>query len=586
MKKLYTLTLALFVSVFTFAQGPVITGIMDGDCPGGLPKVLEIYANGTVDFSQYSLENQTNTSDSWGNTFDLSAIGTLTDSFVYIYKENADAPTFATEFPSALNVLDTGASSIVNLNGDDRIRIIETASSEVIDQYGVEATDGSGTDWEYKDGFGKRNAGTAANAGVFIPANWTNGNGLFNNHGNCQDGTSFESIYVLGTYTPPTELNPLLAITTPADGSILNPEAVDSVMLSFVVQNFEVDETSGTGDGHVHYTIDDSSTVMVYTTDAIELTGLSTGEHIINMWLVDNSNNPLDPPVESSVSFTIAEYTQLANLAALRGSVVDNYYEITGEVVGYFAQSYRNQKWIQDDTAGMKIDDNDAVITTVYNEGDGVTGLKGKLNLYHDLLQFVPTVDPGAPTSTGNNITPETITLADLVVNYGNYESELVRINAASISDFDGGDGTFQTGKNYPFTDGSGDVIFRTNFYGADYIGEDLPTAATDYVCIVGRYGETIQVTSRNAADFLTLNVNQSEIEGFRIYPNPTKGLLTISSDNNSERTIVISDLLGKQVYHTTTNSTSINVEHLNKGIYFINVTEAGQTATRKLVVE
>jgi hypothetical protein len=48
----------------------------------------------------------------------------------------------------------------------------------------------------------------------------------------------------------------------------------------------------------------------------------------------------------------------------------------------------------------------------------------------------------------------------------------------------------------------------------------------------------------------------------------------------------VISDLLGKQVYHTTTNSTSINVEHLNKGIYFINVTEAGQTATRKLVVE
>jgi hypothetical protein len=42
--------------------------------------------------------------------------------------------------------------------------------------------------------------------------------------------------------------------------------------------------------------------------------------------------------------------------------------------------------------------------------------------------------------------------LADLVVNYGNYESELVRINAASISDFDGGDGTFQTGKNYPFT--------------------------------------------------------------------------------------------------------------------------------------
>ena len=65
MKKITLLTSLLLISIYAFAQTPVITMIADGDCTGGTPKVVEIYADGTVDFSQYTMQNQTNSNSTW-----------------------------------------------------------------------------------------------------------------------------------------------------------------------------------------------------------------------------------------------------------------------------------------------------------------------------------------------------------------------------------------------------------------------------------------------------------------------------------------------------------------------------------------
>jgi hypothetical protein len=43
--------------------------------------------------------------------------------------------------------------------------------------------------------------------------------------------------------------------------------------------------------------------------------------------------------------------------------------------------------------------------------------------------------------------------------------------------------------------------------------------------------------------------------------------------------------MVGKKVLDVETTST-INVSELNKGIYVMKITEAGKTATRKLVVK
>ena len=204
MKKnyIFTLLITLCLTGASFGQTPIITMISDGDCAGGTPKVLEVYANGTVDFSLFSIENQTNSNTDWGNSKNLADLGTVTDTFVYIVNK-ADLTIFSAEFPSVsvTNVISTSALSV---NGDDRVRIVKDSDSSVQDQYGVEGEDGSGKSWEYKDGYAKRNDATAGNTGTFNDANWTFFKSGLNNQGTCQDGATFESIISLGTFTPAT----------------------------------------------------------------------------------------------------------------------------------------------------------------------------------------------------------------------------------------------------------------------------------------------------------------------------------------------------------------------------------------------
>lgn len=83
------------------------------------------------------------------------------------------------------------------------------------------------------------------------------------------------------------------------------------------------------------------------------------------------------------------------------------------------------------------------------------------------------------------------------------------------------------------------------------------------------------------------LAVNAPSIKGLKVYPNPvTNGRLAVETAANSLRTIAIFDLVGKQVLGTVTNENSIDVSNLQAGIYVINITEAGKTATQKLVIE
>lgn len=176
----------------------IITMISDGDCSGGNPKVLELYADGYVNFSEFSVENQTNANTTWGNTQNLGSFGSATNEFIYIYTESsAGAGSFATEYPSAVNNL---VSGVMNINGDDRIRLIDAVSSAVIDQFGVSDIDGSGETWEYKDGFALRNPSTGPD-GAFVEANWTISNGALDGNGLCQGGTtSFETMTGVGTF--------------------------------------------------------------------------------------------------------------------------------------------------------------------------------------------------------------------------------------------------------------------------------------------------------------------------------------------------------------------------------------------------
>jgi hypothetical protein len=84
-----------------------------------------------------------------------------------------------------------------------------------------------------------------------------------------------------------------------------------------------------------------------------------------------------------------------------------------------------------------------------------------------------------------------------------------------------------------------------------------------------------------------TLGTNNNYIAGLKIYPNPvTNGTLFIETAANATKTVAVYDVLGKLVLNTTTSDSAVNVSALHTGVYIVNITEEGKTASRKLVIK
>jgi uncharacterized delta-60 repeat protein len=83
--------------------------------------------------------------------------------------------------------------------------------------------------------------------------------------------------------------------------------------------------------------------------------------------------------------------------------------------------------------------------------------------------------------------------------------------------------------------------------------------------------------------------VNTNEIalfeRSYKIYPNPSNGVITIDFPNEQERKIEVSNAIGQLIttFYCNTNKTELTLDQ--QGIYFINVTDkTGNTQTKKVV--
>lgn len=192
----------------------------------------------------------------------------------------------------------------------------------------------------------------------------------------------------------------------------------------------------------------------------------------------------------------VIEVNTIAELRA--GNKDGSTYKLTGEAIISFMQSYRNKKYVQDATGGIEIDDPDGVIASTFTQYDGITNLTGTISEYGGLMQLTPTVDPGTASSTGNTITPESVTVAELEANWEKYEAKLIEINSLSI--IDGGD-TLKNGKNYDAFDGGNDTLsVRIHFYDTDLTGTVAPDSA-NVVGIALEYNGSLQIAPRNSDD-------------------------------------------------------------------------------------
>ncbi len=298
---------------------------------------------------------------------------------------------------------------------------------------------------------------------------------------------STANIYILATnnglgaykFTPPAKVaTPVFA---PAAGTYY-----DSVDVAITVN---------TVNAKIYYTLDgttptDTSTLYSAPIKFTDTTTIKAVAYLAGM----------TPSDVNSATYNIVVPVDVNTIADLRSSPLNGVYRLKGEAVLTFQQSFRNQKFVQDSTGGIMIDDNSGMVTTQYSEGDGITGITGTLTEFGNMLEFTPGADPGAATSTENKIVPIEISLNDFINNFGKYESRVVTINHLS---FVGADGSakFANGKTYPVTDGIDTIQFRTTFYDVNYINSVIPMDKINLTGIPNARSTGNYITARNLSD-------------------------------------------------------------------------------------
>lgn len=146
------------------AASLMLTGVIDGPLPGGLPKAVELYViEDITDLSLYGLGSADDGGGSDGEEFTFTAASATAGSFIYVATES-------TEFNNFFGFNPDATTNAVNIDGNDAIELFFNGG--VIDVFGDINIDGTNEPWEYTDGWAYRKSNTGPDGTVFSVNNW------------------------------------------------------------------------------------------------------------------------------------------------------------------------------------------------------------------------------------------------------------------------------------------------------------------------------------------------------------------------------------------------------------------------------
>jgi predicted extracellular nuclease len=215
MKLKYPALLAALCASAVQASDLVITGVIDGPLPGGLPKAIELFVlNDVPDLSYCGVGSANNAGGSDGQEFTFTSVSATAGTYIYVSKETE-------EFANFMGFNPTYKSNAADINGDDSIELF--CGGLVVDVFGEVGVDGSNHPWEYLDGWAYRSAETGPDGNEFIFGNWTfsGKNALDNETKNLTAATPFpaKTYTGLGDNEPPIDEPPSIESIVPNNGT-------------------------------------------------------------------------------------------------------------------------------------------------------------------------------------------------------------------------------------------------------------------------------------------------------------------------------------------------------------------------------
>ncbi|WP_052184283.1 T9SS type A sorting domain-containing protein [Psychroserpens sp. Hel_I_66] len=553
MKKLYFLCLTALIGLSSFGQTNIFINEIHYDNTGAdVDEAIEIAGPAGTDLTGWSIEKYNGSNnESYGNE---SLSGTISD------QENGYGTL---NFIFAANSLQNGSPDAIALV-DNMGNVVQFLSYEG----SLTAADGPAAGMTSTD-IGVEEGGTTQ-VGESLQLMGS---------GDSYEEFTWETLAIANTYglvntnqTFTSTNTPSITITSPSNGFEFVP-GTTSVDVEFSGTNLQGGET---------FAITVNSTTTTGVTSPFTVATVDGQTYNVLVELVDGTILDSD-----MITFSVLSSNTVATVAELRAGTLGEVYELTGEaIITYIVtDNGRNQKYIQDATAGILIDDNAGTLTPSFNIGDGITGLQGQLGEFNGVLQFVPVADVAGASSTGTTITPEAVTVSQFLAAGESYESELIQITGVTFADT----GVFTDNTSYDISAGADTTVARVTFGDENLVGANIPTGTSSVIGLGAEFNGTYQVLPRYVSDVAgaTLSINEVSTNSFSVYPNPTStGFVNVVGTNDDAISVSVYDILGKQVINQALNNNRINVSGLNAGVYIVKISQNDAQVTKKLVIK
>lgn len=634
-KLLFAIIIALF-SGSLFSQNVLITEIADGTAPGGYPKFVEITNLGSmaVDLNGYKVVKSANgggfaAAYTFTNTFNLPAgssmVVTNIDSVNQFWGDyNLPTPTYCIY----------GATN-VNGNGDDAYGLADPTDS-VIDIYGEELIDGTGTPWEYMDSYAYRNSNVTNANPTFTISEWTIAapNTLDNEY------ADLSSYLTPGyfTITPPDTNAAYITSfsfveeTAPATidtaAKTIDIEVANGTNLSSIVPTFTV--STGANANPASGIAQDFSSTFHYTITS--QSGLYVNDWTVNVTLAPASNDAYiisfnlaqqtSPAVIDTAAKTVnIEVTSGTSVSALNPSIIVSggatispngtqdfsspvTYTVTSEsglVVNYWTATVTVAQAaptvsifdIQGQVSASPYDSivvqTGGVVTAKSSLGYWIQNT-GSTSAWSGLYVFDDVNNPTVGDSIfveGLIIEHNGLTELKSVSSFQSFTTtrfpqETVVLTADAGEQYESVlikvESVICTNQNA----GYGMFTVNNGAIGDTLLIDDViyhyTATAGSYYDIAGvlyfSYNE-FKILPRDSNDiYLYVGINNSKIEKVKIYPNPSIDEINVKNANNISK-VVLFDELGNQVLtidNINTNLIKLPTTCLRSGLYFINV--------------
>ena len=537
-----------------------ITKIIETGCPSPYLKTVELYVDGTVDFANDDVElNYMQNGGAWGTpTLDISSLGEVSDSFIYVVR---DIALMQAEFPST--TFDSSNTAVVSTStsGDDGYQVV--LNGVIVSQFGRTGTDADNdtqSNWNHNDAVSVRLSNP--DLGTWNPSDWiiTPENDL-DSHTFCQGGEGLEGYFddLGGNY-------PL------GSGSGWTPTGNEcSTFLNSVSVSCETTSIGGFDDTYsasIEFSGGNNGNTFLITSSAGTVSGdsptdLESGS--ITIFGVEEGTD-LNVSVSDVFSGGSCDLSITIESPSCLPLIINEVHydpasDITGDANGDGTRSALGDEFIE-----------------FYNDSSSDIDLSNftisdALELRHTFPS--PTLLPsnsmlvvfggGTPTGSFGGSIVQTASSGQLNLSNGGDLITVHNTNGDVVVTYDSNDTGISHGLNESLTrdpDITGDFVLHTD-------------ANPDLIYSPGLFN-----------DGSSLSLNNFDSNFFKLYPNPISGqFLNIISNSSGDIDVTIFDVLGNKVLEKSSNNNILDISSIRSGVYILKLRQNQMTATKKLIV-